>query len=214
MPVIPYRLTSDDLWETLELWDSLMAFRVKLIACGGTAMTLTGLKDSTKDIDFIVPIESQHDRLIKFLREIGYEDGGGGLKHQDDPNFIYQFWRGNCVFTTELLDSVLTEGNHSFINKWSHIYLGAINFLDLITTKMFRGTSVDMEDCISVFNTGKVDADLLLERFANTALYDLNPHRVMQNFYSFAEKLFEKKLVRDRYLNKVKQRLEDIKARL
>lgn len=212
LPEIPYRLTSDELLETLEIWDGLMSFRVKLIACGGTAMTLLGIKESTKDIDFIVPVESQHDRLMRFLKEIGYDYGGGGLKHQDDPNFIYQFFCGNFVFTTPLPEPVLNAGNHTLICRWTHIYLGAINLMDLITTKMFRGTSADMEDCTAVFNTGKVDADLLLYRYVNAALHDLNPHKVMENFYFLAEKLLDKKLIREEYLRKVKQELEEIKA--
>jgi hypothetical protein len=52
-----YRLNKNDLLSTLELWDSLIAGRGKihLIACGGTALTLLGFKESTKDVDFLVP---------------------------------------------------------------------------------------------------------------------------------------------------------------
>ena len=213
LPATPYRLTSDELLETLEIWDGLMSFRVKLIACSGTAMTLLGIKESTKDIDFIVPVESEYDRLMKFLKEIGYEYGGGGLIHQDDPNFIYQFFRGNFVFTTPLPEPVINAGNHTLIHRWTHIYLGALNLMDLITTKMFRGTSADVEDCTAVFKTGKVDADLLLHWYANAALHDLSPNKVMENFYYLAEKLFEKRLIQEEYVRKVKQELEEIKAK-
>jgi hypothetical protein len=51
-----YRLTGDKLLETLENWDALLNFPVHLIGCGGTALTLLGIKESTKDIDLIVPI--------------------------------------------------------------------------------------------------------------------------------------------------------------
>lgn len=44
--------------------------------------------------------------------------------------------------------------------------------MDLITIKMFRGTGADMEDCKAVFETGKVDADLLLRRYVNAALHE------------------------------------------
>jgi hypothetical protein len=104
-----YRLTSDELMVTLENWDSLMNFKIHLIACGGTAMTLLNLKESTKDIDFVVPVETEYQRLMKFLKEIGYHSLGGGLQNQNDPNFIYQFWPGNRVFTTHLLEPILDE---------------------------------------------------------------------------------------------------------
>jgi len=199
-----YRLTGDDLMLTLDNWDSLMNFSTRLIACGGTAMTLLNIKDSTKDIDFVVPVENEYKRLMKFLKQIGYYDGGGGLQHPDDPNFIYQFWSGNQVFTTNLLDPILDQGKHIVVKKWRYIYLGAINLMDLIITKMFRGTSVDISDCIAVFTTGEIYAEQLLVRYRKTAKYDLNPGKVMKNFIYFIEKLFEKQMVADEFFKKVK----------
>ncbi len=42
----PYRLTGDKMLQTIENWDRLMNFRVQLIACGGTALTLLKIKES------------------------------------------------------------------------------------------------------------------------------------------------------------------------
>jgi hypothetical protein len=198
------RLTSDDLMLTLDNWDSLMNFNTRLIACGGTAMTLLNIKESTKDIDFVVPVENEYKRLMQFLKKIGYHDAGGGLQHPDDPNFIYQFWSGNQVFTTQLLDPILDEGKHIIVKEWRHIFLGAINLMDLIITKMFRGTSVDISDCIAIFMTGEIDTAQLLARYRKAARYDLNPDKVMKNFFNFIKELFEKQLVADDFLKKVK----------
>ena len=153
-----YRISDNDLLDTLENWDSLMNFRVRMIACGGTALTLLNIKASTKDIDLIVPVKNEYDKLIKFLKALNYRYKGNGLAHDDDPNFIYQLWCGNRVFTTDLLESPLKGNNHILINRWSHIYLGALNLTDLIITKMFRGTPADREDCIAAFATGQVKA--------------------------------------------------------
>ena len=203
-PSNKYRLSANDLLDTLDNWNSLMNFRVHLIACGGTALTLLKIKDSTRDIDFTVPMHKEYDRLIKFLGDLGYEEKGGGLAHDDDPNFIYQFWCGNKVFTTDLLDSPLDPGNHILIKRWSHIYLAALNLTDLIITKMFRGTSVDRDDCIAAFATGKVNAEKLLERYSKTARYDLNPEKMMKNFVYLAEGLRELKLISDEFFEKVR----------
>jgi hypothetical protein len=54
-----YRISGIDLLDTLENWDSLMNFRVRMIACGGTALTLLNIKESTKDIDLIVPEKNE-----------------------------------------------------------------------------------------------------------------------------------------------------------
>ena len=202
-----YRISGIDLLDTLENWDSLMNFRIRLIACGGTALTLLKIKESTKDIDFIVPVKNEYDKLMKFLKALNYRYKGNGLTHEDDPNFIYQFWCGNRVFTTDLLESPLMENNHILMNRWSHIYLGALNLTDLIITKMFRGTPADRKDCIAVFATGQVDAEKLLERYSKAARYDLNPQKVLQNFGYLAEGLHEEQLINDKFYQKVRSRL-------
>lgn len=199
-----YRIDSDHLIRTLDNWDKLMRFRVKLIACGGSALTLMGIKESTKDVDFTVPVERDHNRLLKFLAALGYQEKGGGWAHPDDPYLLFQFWRGNRVFTTDLLNSPLEAGRHVMIKKWHHIYLGALNLVDLITTKMFRGTSVDIEDSIAAFATGQVDADLLFHEYSRAAGYHLNPEKMMQNFSRMVERLHARKFVGDDFLEKVR----------
>lgn len=202
--ISPYRITSDRLLDTLDNWDRLMNFGVQLIACGGTALTLLDLKESTKDIDLVVPVVTEYEKLIKFLSTIGYSEKGGGWAHPDDPLFLYQFWCGKRVFTTELLDSPLDAGKHIVIKEWPHIYLGALNLIDLIITKMFRGTGLDVDDCITVFETGQVNAEELFERYSEAARYDLNPDKMMQNFVSFVDELALRDLVADEFVERVK----------
>ena len=199
-----YRIEVLDLLDTLENWNSLMNFRIHLIACGGTALTLLNIKESTKDIDLIVPEKNEYHKLIKFLKALNYRYKGNGLAHDDDPNFIYQLWCGNRVFTTDLLESPLKDKNHILIKKWSHIYLGALNLTDLIITKMFRGTPADRADCIAAFAKDQVDEEKLFERYSEAARYDLNPEKVMQNFAYLAEGLHEKQLINDKFFQKVR----------
>ena len=202
-----YRLSGLDLLDTLENWDSLMNFRIRLIACGGTALTLLNIKESTKDVDLIVPKRNEYDKLVKFLMALNYRYKGNGLAHDDDPNFIYQLWCGNRVFKTDLLDSPLKDNNHTLIKRWSHIYLGALNLSDLIIIKMFRGSPADREDCIAAFATGQVDAEKLLVRYSEAARYDLNPEKVLQNFGYLAEGLHANKLISDKFYQKVRSRI-------
>lgn len=201
---IPYRITGRELIQTLDNWECIINFRVNLIACGGTALTLLGIKESTKDIDLIVPIHKQHVRLMSFLWSLGYEEKGGGLVHPDDPFFIYQFWAGNRVFTTDLLHSPLDPGRNISVKKWSHIYLGTLNLIDLFITKLFRGTLSDIDDCVAAYSISKIDPEELLEKYAEAAKYDINPDKMMQNFLHFAQVLFEKKIVRKTFVEKIK----------
>jgi len=199
---IKYRITGMELIETIDNWEHLINFKVNLIGCGGTALTLLEIKDSTKDIDMIVPVQNEYERLMTFLRSIGYQEKGNGLAHPDDPNFQYQFWTGNRVFTTGLLDSPLEPDKNILIKKWKHIYLGALNLQDLIITKMFRGTQVDLDDCVAAFAASKMNPEALLERYAESAKYDLNPEKMIMNFIIFTEALAEKGLVNKSFLEK------------
>ncbi len=52
-----YRLTQKGLLDTLGLWNGFLNKKVHLIACGGTALALLGVKESTKDVDMLVPID-------------------------------------------------------------------------------------------------------------------------------------------------------------
>ena len=198
-----YRITDRELIQTIDNWERLIHFNVNLIGCGGTALTLLKIKDSTKDIDFIVPHRKEYERLMKFLRSLGYKEKGGGLAHPDDPYFLYQFWVGNRVFTTDLLDSPLEPGKNTPIKKWRHIYLGALNIQDIIITKMFRGIQVDVDDCVAAFAASEIDPDELWKRYTEAAKYDLNPDKMIKNFIVFTEALVDKGLVPESFLRKI-----------
>lgn len=58
-----YRINKDGLLDRFVSWNSYLKRKVHLIACGGTAMTLLGIKDSTKDIDLIVPDVKEYGYL-------------------------------------------------------------------------------------------------------------------------------------------------------
>jgi len=59
-----YRIDKEGLLDTLSGWDGFLKRKIHLVACGGTAMTLLGVKASTKDIDLIVPNINEHEYLI------------------------------------------------------------------------------------------------------------------------------------------------------
>ena len=80
-----YRLSKKDLMNTLSQWNGFLKKKVHLIACGGTAMTLLGVKDSTKDIDFMVPNESEYRYLISILKQLEYvQTTGSGWKREGE----------------------------------------------------------------------------------------------------------------------------------
>lgn len=97
-----YRLNKDKLLEELAIWNGLLKRRVRLIACGGTALTLLGIKPSTKDVDLIIPEISEYDYLTKLLKDLGYKPVTGvGLSR--DGIFIFDLFRATSVDVNDCL---------------------------------------------------------------------------------------------------------------
>jgi hypothetical protein len=190
-----YRLDKQDLLDRISIWDTYLKRKVHIIACGGTAITLLGLKDSTKDIDLIVPEPAEYDYLIKILKDLGYKPTTGAGWTRGD-GFIFDLFRGKRVHTTELIESPLKEGNHSLLKEWSYIYLGIINYYDLITSKIFRYSAIDIEDCLNLVEARRQEIDLqrLEAHFHKTASFDIAQERVMKNFEHFLRLVREEEL--------------------
>lgn len=181
-----YRIDKQGLLDRISAWDSFLKRKVHLIACGGTALTLLGVKDSTKDIDLIVPSEDEHDYLVHILQKLGYKSASGWGWSRDD-GFIFDLFRGNSIHTTQLLESPLKEGNHTLIKEFSHIYLGILNYYDIIISKLFRGTVIDNEDCLTLLKAKKSEIDLarLEKQFREAASYDVSEEIVIKNWEHF-----------------------------
>lgn len=186
-----YRLTRNDLMVTLEAWDGLIGGRKKihLIACGGTALTLLGYKGSTKDVDFLVPNEKEYLQLIQFLRRAGYYEKGEFSWARPGDFVIYDLYPGKRVYTTELLSSPLARGGSRKIRKWKRIFLGVLNSMDLVISKLFRGSGADFDDCLELARREKMDLKKLERRIKETAKYDVSEERVLRNFSVFMKQV-------------------------
>jgi len=172
--------------DELIIWDGFLRRTVHLIACGGTAMTLLGVKESTKDIDLVVPELAEYEYLIKTLKQLGYKPvtGSGWARGND---FIFELFRGERVHTTELLESPLKKENNIPIKELSHIYLGALNYYDLIISKLFRGNTVDVEDCLALMKMKRQEISIkdLNARYHETASFDVSEDKVNKNLEYF-----------------------------
>ncbi len=187
-----YRLTKTDLLQTLGLWNRFLNKKVHLIACGGTAMTLWGIKESTKDVDLLIPIDQEYDYLIKTLKQLGYTQETGSGWRKEGEVFIFDLFKGKRVHTTELLESSIEKENHVVVKELSYIYIGILNEYDLIVSKLFRGTTVDVEDCLMLFRArrNEIKMERLKERYMETAKYDIAEDRLIKNWENY-ERVFK-----------------------
>lgn len=192
-----YRLGKQELFDILMHWNGFLKRKVHLVACGGTALTLLDIKESTKDVDFMVPNESEHRYLTSTLKDLGYQKitGSGWAKAGDV--FIFDLFCGKYIHTTELLQSPLKEGNNHLLKEYSRIHLGVLNEYDLIASKLFRGTSVDFDDCLLLAKVRKneIDFDRLNEHSKELAGYDVSEDKIVQNIDMFFDILNEEGLL-------------------
>ena len=188
-----YKLNKESLLANISMWNGFLKRKVHLIACGGTALTLIGVKDSTKDIDFIIPIEKEYDYLINTLKNLGYRNTSG-VGWSRDKEYTFDLFRGNKVHTTELLKSPLEKGKNILLKEFTYIYVGILNYYDIIISKLFRGTGVDFEDCLGLveFKREDINLEVLKERFLETSSYEIAQERVNKNLDSFLRLIMEK----------------------
>lgn len=190
------RIDKTTLLNTLSLWNRYLKRKVRIIACGGTALTLLNLKESTKDVAFLVPEQSEYRYLIKIMMDLGYKQttGTGWQKNQ---GFIFDIFVGKTLFTTELLESPFELGNHIPYKEFSSIYLGILNYYDLIISKLFRYTPVDTDDCLALFKekSKEISLDRLKSRFYETSAYDISDEKNRKNFKHFLELLKQEKIL-------------------
>lgn len=193
-----YRLNQKGLLDALGLWNGFLNKKIHLIACGGTALTLLGVKESTKDVDMLVPVDREYDYLIKILKQLGYKPTSGSGWQRPGEVFIFDLFRGKRVHTTELLESPLDKGNHILIKELTHIYVGVLNPYDLIVSKLFRGTTIDVDDCLMLFKTkSDIKLDLLRERYIETAKYDVSEDKLIKAWDHY-EQVFKKEKINEK----------------
>jgi len=170
------------------MWDTFLKRKVHLIACGGTALTLLGIKASTKDVDIIVPDGNEYKYLIGVLSDLGYKRATGAGWNRGD-GFIFDIFSGKSIHTTELLCSPV-EGNIP-IKEFEHVYLGVLNYYDVLISKLFRGTEIDSEDCLMLVlaKRGEINISKFVERFRETASYDISEDSVNRNLDHFLKRL-------------------------
>ncbi len=80
-----------------------------------------------------------------------------------------------------------------FLKEKFIIYLGILNYYDIVITKLFRGATIDIEDCLALMRYGRqeIDIKLLIRRFQKTASFDVSEDKVNKNLKHFL-KIIEK----------------------
>ena len=190
-------LTAEQLIDMMGNWDTMCAAPLHLVACGDAALALLEFHAVTQDVDLMVPLQAEYELLLKLLPTLGFGKTTLGFVTEAMPDIAWRFWPGQTAFGAQLAASPLDDAKHTAVASWQHISLGVLNLPDLIITHIFRSRPADVRDCIALFKTWKVDAEELLERYAETSKYAENPDDMMRKFMEFVERLASQQLVSD-----------------
>lgn len=144
---------------------------LELFAIGGTAMVLKGIKESTKDIDFLT--NESHEKIRKLFKLAGLKE--------ESPNKICNIWRLDKSRIDLFYDGFIM--GISFPDDWKElsekikeigkIKLYILNWYDLIITKISRSEERDIDDIIKIIQSQNLDFEFLKKRYysiAETAL--------------------------------------------
>ena len=141
-------ITRHDLLEWLKEVDGRLSREMAVIAVGGTALTLLGLKESTRDVDFCVV--GEHFAEFK--------------KAASSEKFVVDLFPGGYIFAVHLPENYLEKAKDvPFSGK--HLQLKTLCLEDIILTKTARFSTRDIEDIKTVVETGKVNLEFLKKRF-------------------------------------------------
>jgi len=141
-------ISKNDLLKWIKEVDKRLKNKIVLLAVGGTAMTLLGLKPSTRDIDF----------CVKSSQKLDFQ------KACDDRYRVDLFVDG-YIFSEQLPDDYLDIAVE--IMNLKNVELKALAPVDIIITKAARLNARDEED-ISVI-AKSVPKDFLVKRFFEVA---------------------------------------------
>ncbi len=141
---------------------------ITLFAIGGTAMVLKNIKESTKDIDLLTTNPYGEIKKLFTIAE---------LKEKSDSK-VCNIWylneriRIDMFYNSNLLGFALPKdwkelSEHIKTIGKLHIYV--LNWYDIIISKIARSEKRDIEDCLAIIKSQKIDFKKLKKRYYEVA---------------------------------------------
>ncbi len=144
------RVSKKELLDFLGLFDQELDRDILLIAVGGTAMTLLGIKASTKDIDFNIPSD---DDFKEFNR----------INDKIKPGVKIDSWSSNMIFS-EILPKDYVKLTTEHKTSFKKIDVRVLSPMDIVCSKISRLNDPDAEDIRDCIKFASITKDHLIKR--------------------------------------------------
>jgi len=183
---------SDKLNEIILEFDKHLTREITIVAIGGTALTLLGKKESTKDIDICFLTDEDKERFIELAKMLGYSIESGRIVGH---GLIIDAYSGGYIFCVQLPDDY--KDNASLIGSLKRINLFSLSPEDLIITKTARLNQRDFLDIKKIFESFDIDKENLVSRYMqimeNSVVRDAKLNMIwIADEFQFPKKLKEK----------------------
>lgn len=163
----PASTAMSDLDSFLQLIADLDA-EITFFAIGGTAMVLKNIKESTKDIDFLTT--NDYEEIKKLFTLAGLEEKSSSeacnIWHLSNKIRIDIFY-GNQILGFALPHDWKELSEH--VKTIGKLKLYILNWCDIIISKIARSEKRDIEDCIAIIKSQKIDFKKLKHRYYDAA---------------------------------------------
>jgi predicted nucleotidyltransferase len=146
--------------ETLLEFDRHLGRSITVVAVGGTALTLLGEKESTKDIDVCFESEGDMSRFVKVAGRLGYRMESGRLAGH---GVIIDVYSNGYIFCVQLPPDYREKA--VAIRSMDKIQLFALSPEDIVITKTARLNERDIEDIKTIFSSYDVGKENLVSRY-------------------------------------------------
>ncbi len=173
MPSSRGEIDSSRLIEFLEEIGRELPHKIVLVAAGGTAMTLLGVKPSTRDIDFTGPA----DDISVFRATLGKVPHGMKV----------DTWPGGQVFTQILPADYLQKSKK--LKAITNIELRALHPVDIVVSKLGRLDDRDEQDIKACIRKSKLSKAAVAKRASEVAyvgnpeIFEYNIQYALRHFF-------------------------------
>lgn len=144
--------------------------RITAFTIGGTAMMLSGSKDTTNDIDLVFTSEKDKKDFAAAARSLGYESMEPAILYgtkENQPVVLKRLDHRLDLFTKEIISYTFSAGmekravsTHEF---GSNLVLKVADPHDIILLKSATDRVKDKDDIRSILQNSKIDWDMVVE---------------------------------------------------
>ena len=210
--------------ELFKLIGEILKDKLECYVIGGSAMMYYGMKGNTKDIDLVFEHEKDREKVIRVLKNLGYNERGIKVvsviypKKKNTPILLERDDSRVDLFVNKIINTVLSDSMKDRINsiyEYGNFIIKVLAPEDLIITKCATERAGDRLDAVEIMKRAKIDWEVIIKEsvfqaevtpylfpvFLFDFLYELKedlkadvPKKVLDEIRKISEDLLEKKL--------------------